>query len=140
MNKKFLRTQIRQILKEFVFGEERISNADAKEKVKARENFVGSHTYGEDLGDLGKMYVVYSYEEGFPLFVWADEKWYYNTDDYILPGGKVNIWTRKHKKQLFPTQDAEARPKSWLTKRIASFKKKNNLGKNSHKDVLPGEK
>ena len=69
--------KIRNYIKEQIdslFDEERIPNSKASEYVKDKENFVGSHTYGEDLGDLGKMYVAYSYGEQHPLYIWVDKE------------------------------------------------------------------
>jgi hypothetical protein len=68
---------IRKIIKEQVselFDEERISNPDAAEYVDKKQNFVGSHTYGENIGELDKMYVAYSYGEQHPLYVWMDKE------------------------------------------------------------------
>ena len=68
--------KIRLIIKEVInqiFDEERIPNPEAGEFVDKKQNFIGSHTYGEDIGDLGKMYVAYSYGEQHPLFVWVDK-------------------------------------------------------------------
>ncbi len=71
------KNKIRLIIREAVnnyFDEERIPNPEADEYVKRHENFIGSHTYGEDIGDLGKMYVAYSYGIQHPLFVWIDKE------------------------------------------------------------------
>jgi hypothetical protein len=57
---------------EAILDEERITNKEAAEDVRNKSNFVGSHTYGEDLGDLGDMYVAYSYGEEHPLYVYYD--------------------------------------------------------------------
>ena len=65
-----IRLLIRERIERF-FDEERIPNPEADEFVDRKENFVGSHTYGEDIGDLHKMYVAYSYGEQHPLFVWV---------------------------------------------------------------------
>lgn len=138
--KRIIQEVIEEVLEESNISEERIANEDAVEYVKSRENFVGSHTYGEDIGDLGKMYVAYSYGEQHPLFLWYDGKWYHNTDDYILPDGSVNTWTKKHFEQLKPTQDTIGRTKSWLKKKIVDFKKKYGVGDNDHTDLEPGEK
>lgn len=133
-----------------MLDEERISNKDAAEKVRNRENFVGSHTYGEDLGELGKMYVAYSYGEQHPLYVWIKRKdsddsgiegtWYYNEDAYLLPDGSENIWTKKHLVQLRPNNDVQARTKSYLKGLVARFKADNGIVDNSHSDLKPGEK
>jgi hypothetical protein len=147
---KILRSLIRESLEEVMneisldeeaLEEERISNKDAAELVSQRENFVGSHTYGEDLGGLGKMYVAYSYGEQHPLYLYDAEKerWYHNYNDYIVDG-EPNSWTRKHLEDLRPGVKTQGRPKSFLMKKIAKFKKKHGLGDNVHTDLEPGEK
>jgi hypothetical protein len=69
--------QIRLLIREIVgkhVEEERIPNPEAGEYVDRKENFLGSHAYGENIGDLNKMYVAYSYGEQHPLFVWVDKE------------------------------------------------------------------
>lgn len=138
-----LSTYIRSIIVEML-DEERITNKAASLEVKERKNFVGSHTYGEDIGDLGKMYVAYSYGEQHPLYVWIgdEDAWYYNHDEYILPNGKPNIWTRKHLKDLRPTPEVQGRPGRVLKKKIEDFREKYNIpdSANSHTNLEPGEK
>jgi len=119
--------------------EERISNIDAAEKVKNKENFIGSHTYGEDLGGLEKMYVAYSYGEQHPLYMFYKGDWYHNMDDYTLESGEVNIWTKKHLRHLKPG-NTNPRTNKWLQNTISRFKKVNGIGDNSHTDLEPGEK
>ncbi len=142
MNK--LRLLIRECMEnmfqEEVIDEERITNKAASEKVKNRKNFVASHTYGEDLGELGQMYVAYSYGEQHPLYVWYDDKWYHNTDDYKLEDGEANIWTVRHLEDLKPTNDTHGLSNMALQSMIRKFKKKNSLGDNNHTDLEPGEK
>lgn len=120
--------------------EERITNPDSKEFVKRRENFIGSHIYGEDLGGLGKMYVAYSYGEQFPVYLWFDGKWYHNTSNYVLDDGTVNEPTIQHKEDMRPAQDTHGLSTFALNTMISKFKKKNGLGDNVHTDVEPGEK
>jgi len=110
-------------LEEEILDEERITNKKAAEHVSKRENFVGSHTYGEDLGDLGQMYVAYSYGEQHPLYLWYKDTWYYNYDDYIKADGEVNKWTKKHLEDLRPNVETQGRPTSFLHKLITQFKK-----------------
>jgi hypothetical protein len=72
-----IENKIRLLIRESInqkFDEERISNPEADEFVNKKENFLGSHTYGENIGDLDKMYVAYSYGEQHPLFVWVDKQ------------------------------------------------------------------
>ena len=127
-------------LDEAQLEEERITNKDAAEKVNNRENFVASHTYGEDLGGLGEMYVAYSYGEQHPLYLWYKDRWYYNNQDYIKDDGEINIWTRKHLRDLKPNSEVQARPIAFLNKLIKKFKAKHGLGDNVHTDLEPGEK
>lgn len=128
------------VQEEGVIDEERITNKDAASKVSNRENFVASHTYGEDLGGLGKMYVAYSYGEQHPLYLYDDGTWYHNYDDYVLPNGKPNVWTKRHLNDLRPNAETQGRPTSVLQKMISSFKEKYKIGDNNHTDLEPGEK
>jgi len=138
--KNIVREAFSEIFSEDIYQEERISNKDASEEVAARKNFVGSHTYGEDLGDLGKMYVAYSYGEQHPLYVWDGQRWYHNNEDYILPDGRPNRWTKKHLESLRPNGETQGRPTSFLVKLVSNFKRDHGIGENSHTDLAPGEK
>jgi len=138
--RNIIREEFLRIFQEEIFQEERISNKDAAEEVRNKRNFVGSHTYGEDLGDLGEMYAAYSYGEQHPLYVWYKDRWYHNNEQYILPSGKPNKWTMKHLDSLRPNNETQGRPTSFLIKLISNFKLKHNIGDNSHSDLAPGEK
>lgn len=139
---KIIRESIASLIDEERLEEERITNKEAADYVNRTENFIGSHTYGEDLGGLGKMYVAYSYGEQHPLYLYdaKTESWYYNYEDYLLPDGSVNVWTRRHLKDLRPNEHVVGKPKSFLNLKIKQFKKRNGLGDNAHKDLEPGEK
>ncbi len=110
-----IRTMIRAILRESVMtefeinngivDEERITNPESKELVKKRENFIGSHIWGEDVGELGKMYVTYSYGEQYPAYLFYKGKWYRNTDNYINPDGSINTFNKDHMEDMKPTND-----------------------------------
>jgi hypothetical protein len=129
-----------ELFSEELYQEERISNKDASDEVLSKKNFVGSHTYGEDIGDLGFMYAAYSYGEQHPLYVWDGQRWYHNNEDYILPNGRPNKWTQKHLDDLRPNSETQGRPTSFLIKIISNFKRKHGVGDNSHTDLAPGEK
>lgn len=120
--------------------EERIANTESKKDVDALKNFIGSHIYGEDLGDLEKMYVAYSYGEQFPAYLHYKGKWYHNTDYYMLDDGKINKPTEKHKKDMKPSKETHGMSTIGLQSLIRAFKKKHKLGDNTHTDVEPGEK
>jgi len=154
---------IKEVLNEFEFiDEERITNTEAHEYVNRRENFIGSHIFGEDIGEVvekpGLMYVAYSYGEQHPLYVWVKDpkgtmkknkatgelepkgSWYYNRDDYTLDDGTPNVWTQKHLKLLRPNEEVQGRPTSYLIKMINDFKKNHNIIDISHTSLEPGEK
>lgn len=140
MMDEFNSMQVDGVIDEEILDEERITNKKAAEHVAKRENFIGSHTYGEDLGDLGKMYVAYSYGEQHPLYLWYKDTWYYNYDDYVNPDGEINKWTKKHLQDLKPNVEVQGRPASFLQKLIHKFKSVHHIGDNSHTDLEPGEK
>jgi len=119
--------------------EERIVNSKAKEHVNNKENFIGSHIFGEDLGGLGKMYVAYSYGEQFPAYVWHNDKWYHNTDTYKHGGEVVNA-TEKHKEDMRPSAQTSGMSLKGLQSMIKKFMKKNGISDVNHKEVEPGEK
>lgn len=144
-----LRTFIRKILlesqifKEFdedMMDEERIANSNSKESVINRENFIGSHIYGEDIGGLGQMYATYSYGVQYPAYVWYDGRWYHNTDDYKLEDGTVNKYTKKHMDIMRPSLDTTGLSTYHLQKMISDFMKKHNIDGVTHTSVEPGEK
>jgi len=138
--KDIIRKEAVEVFSEELYQEERISNKDAGEEVLNKRNFIGSHTYGEDLGGLGEMYAAYSYGEQHPLYVWDGKRWYHNNEQYILPNGKPNKWTMKHLEDLRPNSETQGRPTSFLRNIIQRFKDKHGIGDNSHSDLAPGEK
>lgn len=81
----------------------RVANADARRYVQNREEFKGSNTHAEWRGHiLPHRYVVYSYGEHWPLFIYEDGKWYENADKYSRT-------TSKHRSQLHPLCETEKR-------------------------------
>jgi len=138
--RKVIKEGVSEVFNEELYQEERISNKDAAEEVSERKNFVGSHTYGEDLGGRGEMYAAYSYGEQHPLYLWDGQRWYHNNEPYILPDGRPNKWTQKHLDSLRPNSETQGRPTSFLVKIISNFKQKHRIGDNSHTDLTPREK
>jgi len=69
-------------------------NCRARQKVMNRTEFTGNNTFGVW---TKSNYVVYSYGLHFPLlaYIYAEEKWYHNTDKY-------STTTSKHMTQLRP--------------------------------------
>jgi len=125
-------------ISEETFEEERLAHDDALKKVKSKENFVGSHTFGEDLGGFKQMYVVFSYDRNHPLYLHKNGKWYHNTDDKINDDGTVNVWTKKHASDLNPGKSL-GKPKHWMKKTVFDFMKKKGIDL-THTELKPGEK
>jgi len=80
---------------------ERVANRDARRYVQERKPFAGSNTEGvwrRDSNTHTRRYVVTSYGNHFPLFIWEDGVWYENVDRHSQT-------TSKHKSQLHPLCD-----------------------------------
>jgi hypothetical protein len=138
--KSFVKNLIKKESRQFEIEEERIANPKSKEFVNKKQNFIGSHIYGEDLGGLGKMYVAYSYGEQFPVYLNYKDKWYHNSDYYILDDERINKPTEKHKKDMKPAGKTIGISLAAMQSMIRAFKRKHELGDNAHTDVEPGEK
>jgi len=85
----------------------RVANQDARRYVQNLEEFQGSNTFAvwkTVPGDVSR-YVVYSYSQHWPLFIYEDGKWYENADKYSRT-------TSKHCSQLHPLCDTERRSAS----------------------------
>ena len=71
----------------------KVANHLCKLLVEEKKEFQGSNLYGRY---VGKKYVVYSYGNHFPLFVFHNEEWYENCDKY-------SVTTSKHRSQSRPS-------------------------------------
>ena len=85
------------------FGSARVTNVVARLMVRQRERFHGNNLYGEWRGksataDCGDRYVVTSYGDHWPLFIWEDGTWYENVDKY-------SVTTSKHRSQAHPHEE-----------------------------------
>ena len=78
----------------------RVANQDARRYVQNLEEFQGSHTFGQWNTVGGERYVVYSYGQHWPLFIYEGGKWYENADKYSRT-------TSRHHGQLHPLCDTE---------------------------------
>ena len=74
---------------------ERVANKNASSYVRQRREFKGSNLFGTYLDDR---YVVYSYGEHWPLFIYADGVWFENQ-------GKHSRTTSKQRTQTHPRVD-----------------------------------
>ncbi len=71
----------------------RIANGNASAYVRARKPFLGSSTFG---ADVEGRYVVCSYGSHWPLFIYDNNQWFFNSTRY---DGRT---TNKHFTQLHP--------------------------------------
>ncbi len=126
-------------ISEMMLDEERITNDEAKEFVKNKENFVGSHIWGEKLGD--DFYLVASYGEQFPLFIYDKpaDNWYENGDEYVFNGENIEQ-TKEHRELLRPSVDMHIKSLEWMRNKLAKIKSTEGIGSLSHSSVHPGEK
>ena len=74
----------------------RITNVTARKYVQQREPFRGNNLYGE--WKYGR-YVVTSYGDHFPLFIWEEGTWYENIEK------AWSVTTAKHRTQAHPHED-----------------------------------
>jgi hypothetical protein len=81
---------------------DRVANKDARKYVQEGKPFTGSNTEGvwrtswKDENTHTRRYVVTSYGNHFPLFIWDDGVWYENVD-------RFSPTTSKHKSSTAPT-------------------------------------
>lgn len=73
----------------------RITNVTARKYVQEGVPFQGNNLYGEWRDGR---YVVTSYGDHFPLFIWEAGTWYENSE-------KITVTTSKHRAQTHPHED-----------------------------------
>lgn len=128
------------MMQEDILDEERIPNDEALEKVQNKENFIGSHCFGEKIGD-SENYVVCSYGKQFPIFLYDSKEkiWYENESDYIFEGEKVEQ-TEEHKQLLRPSVEMHSKSLEWMVDKLKSIMHENGISNLNHKSVEPGTK
>lgn len=103
----------------------KISNKEIRAKVEIMEEFdnKNSSCYGRRLEKAG-LYVVYSYGEHWPLFVydWRVNQWYENTDKYSATV-KYSNTTSRHASHSRPYDlTASARENGFIGMSVAEIK------------------
>ena len=136
--KKYLRENTEPVYDEDMIDEERITNMESKEFVKQRENFIGSHIFGEDLGDIGEMYVAYSYT--VPAYLYYDGTWYHNTDDFKDNEGDSSEFHQQHMQDMMPAHETHGLSGRHMETMIRKFMKANNIPEIEHTQASPGTK
>ena len=136
--RRFIRKSLFEMSDEILMDEERIPNDEAKEFVRNKENFIGSHIFGEKIGED---YVVCSYNEDFPIFIFDSTKkrWYQNTDNYVYDGEIIDN-TEEHKEELKPTVDTHSLSLEKMLAKLHSMMSRAGIEHLSHTSVEPGTK
>nr|QBM02731.1 hypothetical protein [uncultured archaeon] len=127
------------IMDEMMIDEERLTNEDGLEKVRNKENFIGSHCWGESFPD--KSYITVSYGQQFPLFLYDSKEkiWYENNEEYTFDG-EIMESTEQHRALLKPTENTHLKSLEWMLNKLEFIKKRNNIITLSHLSVEPGTK
>lgn len=122
-----------------MMDEERIPNDEAKDFVRNKENFIGSHIWGEKIGE--DYYLVASYGEQFPLFIYdaKQDDWFENGDEYVFDGEQISQ-TEEHRALLKPGVDMHVKNLEWMLDKLKSIKSETGISKLKHTSVHPGEK
>lgn len=101
----------------------KIANRDARRAVQNHRAFTASNLYGvtkhhqrtliaSDLSEtpyyvVSRYYVVYSYGEHYPMFIYVDGQWFENEDNY-------SPTTSKHRTQAHPHEPTFPLSTQWM--------------------------
>ena len=96
----------------------KIANKDARQYVQRLEEFDGSNMYGKQRAlitadDTVSWYVVYSYGEHYPMFVYINGHWFENEDRYVL-GDSFSRTTPRHKSLCHPHTETFPLSTRWM--------------------------
>ena len=91
----------------------KVSNNRSRPFVQNKKEFKGNNLFAVNKGDK---YVVYSYGEHFPLFVFSNGTWYENEDRY-------SVTTSKQKTQSHPLCKTKKVSTKWLCDEIKQANK-----------------
>lgn len=82
----------------------RCNNRDARAYVQSRKTFKANNLFGHTYKTFsdGEVYVVYSYGQHFPLFVY-----HYRTGTWFENEDRYSKTTSKHRSQAHPWQDTK---------------------------------
>lgn len=93
----------------------RVAGWKARPYVQARLPFRNHNNQLFARWETPLLYVVYSYGDHWPLFLWDGFDWYENTDKY-------SITTSKHRSQTNPFTSTVKVSRTWLRTMIANRK------------------
>lgn len=93
----------------------RINGRKCRPYVQNRKAFTNSNGQLYGVSHTPLLYVVYSYGEHWPLFVWDGFDWYENED-------RCSPTTSRHRSYAHPYAETQLLPCSWLRTFISSHK------------------
>lgn len=135
---------IKGVFNEENLDEERLANSDIRPYVERKENFLGTHIFGEKIGEgENSGYVVCSYIKGNPIFIYYEklDKWFKNSDQFRDPeSGEIIDQTDEHKELAQPNVKMNSRTTNQMLNILHNIMKKNGVANLEHSDVPPGEK
>jgi hypothetical protein len=107
----------------------RVAGWKARPYVQARLPFRNHNNQLFARWETPLLYVVYSYGDHWPLFIWDGFDWYENED-------KVSPTTTKHRSQTHPLMETVKVSRTWLRTMIANRKGNNAQMERLQNDLL----
>ncbi len=110
----------------------KVANSKCRQHVQSRTDFKGSNLYGQWRNNIidpetpdNSRYIVFSYGEHYPLFIYANGCWFENEDKY-------SVSTSKHRSQSHPHVPTVLLSTRWMcqlaTRGYAAIAKERILG------------
>jgi hypothetical protein len=93
----------------------RTTNRNARDYVRNGVPFKNSNGQLFALWETPEMFVVYSYGDHWPLFVWYGSEWFQNEE-------KFSMTTSHHRSYAHPHTETELRSRRWLCNFIANHR------------------
>jgi hypothetical protein len=117
----------------------KVANKNCRQHVQSRTDFTGSNLYGQWRNNIvdpetpdNSRYIVFSYGEHYPMFIYANGCWFENEDKY-------SVSTSKHRSQSHPHVPTILLSTRWMcqlaTRGYSAIAKERILGNNFTDDL-----
>ena len=93
----------------------RTTNRNARDYVRNGVPFKNSNGQLYGTWETSEMFVIYSYGDHWPLFVWYGGEWFQNEE-------KASVTTSRHRTYAHPHAETELRSCRWLRNFIANHR------------------